>query len=158
MEETCFIGKNVSWLPCHAIDLKKEGVLSAHVDSVKFSGGIVSGISLESSAIMRLKPSEDGLAFDPNDSSGHIDLLLPPLSLYGKSFRLCDMIFFRDKVSYHQLLPFQVLSGGARYNYSHELLPTGSKFHLMDIDDEEIKIVEVERDRRLSIIFRDTKD
>lgn len=86
LEEKYFGKKNTIWLPCHAIDLKKEGVLSAHVDSVKFSGTIVCGISLESSAIMRLKPSKDGAFYDPLDCEGHVDMLLPPLSLYGKLF------------------------------------------------------------------------
>ena len=44
---------HIQWLPCHAIDLSVTGVLKAHVDSVKFSGEIVAGISLLSDAVMR---------------------------------------------------------------------------------------------------------
>lgn len=116
-------GKFVQWLPCHAIDLKKDGELKAHVDSVKFSGDVVAGISLLSSSIMRLKP-EDGE--EQQAESGWLDLYLPPLSLY-------------------------VLSGVSRYQYTHELLPSGSKF---EYRDEEVT---VDRDRRLSVIFRDAK-
>lgn len=89
-----------TWLPCHAIDLKQDGELMAHVDSVRFSGGMVAGISLLSSSIMRLRPGAD-VGRDPNE--GVVDLLLPPLSLY-------------------------VLSGVSRYQYAHELLPDGSIF------------------------------
>ena len=45
----------------------------------------------------------------------------------------------------------------SRYSYTHELLPTGSKFELSrsggeEDDDTEIEVI---RSRRLSIIFRD---
>lgn len=129
------------WLPCHAIDLAKNGELHAHVDSVRFSGHIVAGLSLLSPAIMRLKPSEDGKNHERDESDnkndngndsensksqqddGFVDLYLPPNSLY-------------------------VLSGVGRYQTSHELLPDGSKFG----------DVVVNREQRLSIIFRDAKE
>lgn len=142
----------ISWLPCHAIDLKKEGELNAHVDSVRFSGDCVAGLSLISSSIMRLIPSNDGNSYKDNtndrrnDDSGieydnpmedndkiggnsFIDLFLPPRSLY-------------------------VLTGKCRYNYSHELRPDSSSF--ISAFKEEKEIV-VRRNRRLSVIFRDTK-
>lgn len=114
----------VTWLPCHAIDLKEGGELNAHVDSVKFSGDLVAGISLLSSSIMRLVPHIDGGGplYD-----GHVDLYLPPLSLYA-------------------------LTGVARYRYSHELLKTQSTFTGPDGTS-----TIVQRGHRLSIIFRDSK-
>jgi len=136
------------WLPCHAIDLHADGELNAHVDSVRYSGDIVSGLSLLSPAIMRLCPDDTGNN-DPTESepietrkrssrmqksqstrssSGHVDLYLPPCSLY-------------------------VLSGTSRYDYSHQLLPTGSIF--TSAGNESIV---VHRGRRLSVIFRDAKD
>jgi alkylated DNA repair protein alkB family protein 7 len=119
-------GDTVQWLPCHAIDLKRDGELKAHVDSIKFSGDVVAGISLLSSCIMRLKPDEGGKD-NKAAESGWVDLLLPPLSLY-------------------------VLSGFSRYQYSHELLPCGSIFEQSCGSQ-----VTVERDHRLSVIFRDAK-
>ena len=118
------LSPDASWLPCHAIDLKRDGELKAHVDSVRFSGGMVAGISLLSSSIMRLRPGSE-VGRDPEE--GFVDLLLPPLSLY-------------------------VLSGVSRYEYAHELLPTGSVFESTDGTT-----VEIERDNRVSIIFRDAK-
>jgi alkylated DNA repair protein alkB family protein 7 len=44
-------------------------------------------------------------------------------------------------------LSLYVLSGPSRYSYTHELLPTGDTFGG----------VAVERDHRLSVIFRDAK-
>lgn len=65
---------STKWLPCHAIDLKQDGQLSAHVDSVRFSGHMVAGLSLLSPAIMRLKEDQESDQF--------VDLCLPPRSLY----------------------------------------------------------------------------
>lgn len=115
---------DITWLPCHAIDLKHDGDLKPHVDSVRFSGGMVAGISLLSSSIMRLRPGAD---VGRNPEEGVVDLLLPPLSLY-------------------------VLTGVSRYQYAHELLPTGSVFEASDGTT-----TEVEREQRFSIIFRDAK-
>jgi alkylated DNA repair protein alkB family protein 7 len=36
--------ESLKWLPCHVIDLAADGELNAHVDSVRFSGDIVSGL------------------------------------------------------------------------------------------------------------------
>lgn len=119
----------IQWLSCHAIDLKKEGELNAHVDSVKFSGDLVAGISLLSPSIMRLIP-DDGTATDTSSVSeedGWIDLYLPPLSLYA-------------------------LTGVGRYRYSHQLLPHNAVFTRPDGTE-----ITVERDHRLSVIFRDSK-
>ncbi|KAI2497846.1 dioxygenase [Fragilaria crotonensis] len=118
------LDRNATWLPCHAIDLKRDGELKAHVDSVRFSGGMVAGISFLSSSIMRLRP---GSEVGRNPEDGFVDLLLPPLSLY-------------------------VLTGVSRYEYAHELLPSGSVFESVDGTT-----VEVERQNRISIIFRDAK-
>ncbi len=164
----------VEWINCHAIHLKKDGELTAHVDSIKFSGDIVAGLSLLSPSIMRLRPAapselstDDGYCADEdtvqgenkevvlgdgNEESnsiatgkaltnkGHVDLYLPPASLY-------------------------VLSGVSRYNYTHELLPSGSQFVFPTAGgadprravNEEKSLVQVERDDRISVIFRDAK-
>eukprot|EP00934_Nitzschia_sp_Nitz4_P006031 Nitzschia sp. Nitz4//scaffold189_size62959//37418//38228//NITZ4_006311-RA/size62959-snap-gene-0.9-mRNA-1//-1//CDS//3329539905//6021//frame0 len=112
--------KPISWLPCHAIDYKKDGELNAHVDSIKFSGDIVSGVSLLSPATMRLVP-------DDAPEEGHVDIYLPPLSLYA-------------------------LTGVGRYRYSHELLQGTTVFSCPSGEE-----ITVQRDHRLSIIFRDAK-
>ena len=147
-DATC---NNMRWLPSHAIDLSANGELSAHVDSVKFSGGIVAGLSLLSDSIMRLRPAskewdskeQDTKQLsdeDCSDANGFVDLYLPQLSLY-------------------------ILSGMSRQFYTHELLPTGSSFELLHMKDMnmhshyekecEAENIEVIRGRRLSIIFRD---
>lgn len=136
----------IRWLPAHAIDLSADGELTAHVDSVKFSGEIVAGISLLSDSIMRLRPSSKEWDSDDQSSSsgsrddaeqevrGHVDLYLPACSLY-------------------------VLSGMSRYSYTHELLPSGTAFNFSSHEGGDTSAmngsVEVLRGRRLSVIFRD---
>lgn len=136
------VSDSMKWIPCHAIDLSADGRLDAHIDSVKFSGDIVAGISLLSDSIMRLKPcsdewkseSDEGKTTSSNQmkDSGHVDLYLPKQSLY-------------------------VLSGMSRFSYTHELLPCGSSFDFIDAGDIQNvrETINVERGRRLSIIFRD---
>mmetsp|Transcript_254 Transcript_254/g.258 ORF Transcript_254/g.258 Transcript_254/m.258 type:complete len:241 (-) Transcript_254:380-1102(-) len=121
----CHLERDTTFLPVHFIDYKKEALLKPHVDSVRFSGGLVAGISFESSSIMRLRPSAE-LGRDPEE--GFVDLLLTPLSLY-------------------------VLTGVCRYQYTHELLSSGSIF---ESDDGTSTMIE--RDERLSVIFRDAKE
>ena len=135
---------SIRWLPCHAIDLSANGELTAHVDSVKFSGGIVAGLSLLSDSIMRLKPSAEEWECNEkvDDSNGYVDLYLPRLSLY-------------------------VLSGMSRYSYTHELLPSNTTYEFMEMESTDLNAVDnhvcentsinVIRGRRLSIIFRDAK-
>jgi alkylated DNA repair protein alkB homolog 7 len=115
------------WMVSHAIDLHEHGELNAHVDSVRFSGNLVAGVSLLSASIMRLVPADaDGNKMEAGEAHC-IDLLLPPRSLY-------------------------VLSGMSRFLYTHELLPSGSPFAGNDGGDHVVR-----RRRRISVIFRDTK-
>lgn len=60
--------------PVHVLDLDKSGYIKPHIDSVKFCGSTIAGISLLSDSIMRLV-KEDA-------SSEWLDLLLPRRSLY----------------------------------------------------------------------------
>ena len=69
------VGREVAFLPPHLIDLAPSGLIAPHVDSVKFSGGLIAGLSLASPRIMRLTP-------EPGKPGGVIELLLEPRSLY----------------------------------------------------------------------------
>lgn len=83
------------FLPVHVIDLAEDGFIKPHVDSSKFSGGLVCGLSLCSSAIMQLK----GDVEQGQNPDSIVRLLLRPRSLY-------------------------ILCGNARYRYAHEILAT----------------------------------
>ncbi|KAK5856447.1 hypothetical protein PBY51_008041 [Eleginops maclovinus] len=75
--------------PVHILDLDKTGYIKPHIDSVKFCGSTIAGLSLLSDSIMRLV-KEDA-------ADEWLDLLLPRLSLY----------ILRDQARYkftHQIL------------------------------------------------------
>eukprot|EP01041_Mallomonas_annulata_P010894 gene10894-22744_t len=94
-------------LPPHVIELHEDGHIGPHVDSVKFSGDVVAGLSLLSTRVMRLKPAPEteiteSHIRDASDADSlyypqTVDLLLRPRSLY-------------------------VLTGALRYRYTHEVL------------------------------------
>uniref|UniRef100_A0A674GBZ4 Alpha-ketoglutarate-dependent dioxygenase AlkB-like domain-containing protein n=1 Tax=Taeniopygia guttata TaxID=59729 RepID=A0A674GBZ4_TAEGU len=58
----------------HVLDLQPGGRVGPHVDSVKFCGCTIAGLSLLSASVLRLRSLRD-----PRD---HLELLLPPRSLY----------------------------------------------------------------------------
>ncbi|CAD5125190.1 DgyrCDS13432 [Dimorphilus gyrociliatus] len=67
--------ENSKLLPLvHVLDLSKDGWIKPHVDSVKFCGDTIAGISLLSSAVMRLINEGDKTKFG--------DVLLERRSLY----------------------------------------------------------------------------
>jgi len=98
------------FLPPHCIVLRgmsstEGGHIAPHVDSVKFSGDVVCGISLGAPRTMRLRPAdpETGGVLrvegegEVDNEGGYIDMTLDVGSLY-------------------------VLGGEGRYNWTHEIL------------------------------------
>ncbi|XP_037333309.2 alpha-ketoglutarate-dependent dioxygenase alkB homolog 7, mitochondrial [Pungitius pungitius] len=75
--------------PVHILDLDKTGYIKPHIDSIKFCGSTIAGLSLLSDSIMRLVKEDS--------SNEWMDLLLPRRSLY----------ILRDQARYdftHQIL------------------------------------------------------
>uniref|UniRef100_H0XU03 Alpha-ketoglutarate-dependent dioxygenase alkB homolog 7, mitochondrial n=2 Tax=Otolemur garnettii TaxID=30611 RepID=H0XU03_OTOGA len=60
--------------PIHVLDLEPQGYIKPHVDSIKFCGATIAGLSLLSSSVMRLVHTQE-----PGD---WLELLLQPGSLY----------------------------------------------------------------------------
>ncbi|XP_051995350.1 alpha-ketoglutarate-dependent dioxygenase alkB homolog 7, mitochondrial-like isoform X1 [Xyrauchen texanus] len=60
--------------PVHVLDLDKLGYIKPHIDSVKFCGSTIAGLSLLSDSVMRL--------VQENNSADWVDLLLNRRSLY----------------------------------------------------------------------------
>lgn len=145
-----------NWLPCHVIDLHVDGELNAHVDSIRYSGNIIAGLSFQCHSIMRLRPSiqesqdqqqdQDQEQHDQqqqygqliqdhnhnNNNQHYIDLLLPINSLY-------------------------VLSGMSRYNYTHEILSANDSYQSPMITSSTANDMKFRNTNRISIIFRDAK-
>ena len=76
---TSQFGGTTSFLVPHVVDLAKDGSISAHTDSIKFSGRLIAGLSLLSERVMRLsRNAESG----DNHGPERIDIVLQPRSLY----------------------------------------------------------------------------
>ncbi|XP_072549767.1 alpha-ketoglutarate-dependent dioxygenase alkB homolog 7, mitochondrial [Salminus brasiliensis] len=60
--------------PVHVLDLDKAGYIKPHVDSIKFCGSTIAGLSLLSDSVMRLVLEDN--------SADWVDLLLSRRSLY----------------------------------------------------------------------------
>ncbi|KAJ8383732.1 hypothetical protein AAFF_G00215740 [Aldrovandia affinis] len=60
--------------PVHVLDLDKAGYIKPHIDSIKFCGTTIAGLSLLSDSVMRLVSADN--------AADWLDLLLPRRSLY----------------------------------------------------------------------------
>ncbi|XP_069352975.1 alpha-ketoglutarate-dependent dioxygenase alkB homolog 7, mitochondrial [Eulemur rufifrons] len=60
--------------PVHVLDLEPRGYIKPHVDSIKFCGATIAGLSLLSSSVMRLVHTQEPREW--------LELLLEPGSLY----------------------------------------------------------------------------
>jgi alkylated DNA repair protein alkB family protein 7 len=155
----------LEWLNCHAIYLKKEGLLTAHVDSIKFSGDIVAGLSLLSSSIMRLRPASsselarrDGIERDGDGDGDDLPLeRQEDADDGGGNSNISKALMDAGYVDLY--LPprsLYVLSGVSRYMYTHEILPCNSRFEFGNGNDNgNGGHVNVQREDRISIMFRD---
>ncbi|KAH9404003.1 Alpha-ketoglutarate-dependent dioxygenase alkB 7, mitochondrial [Tyrophagus putrescentiae] len=79
----------------HILDIAKDGFIKPHVDSVRFCGDTISGISLLSDSVMRLALEQDKAVF--------VDILLNRRSLYimrGDSRYKFTHEILDDKTSY----------------------------------------------------------
>nr|XP_055227400.1 alpha-ketoglutarate-dependent dioxygenase alkB homolog 7, mitochondrial isoform X1 [Gorilla gorilla gorilla] len=116
----------------HVLDLEARGYIKPHVDSIKFCGATIAGLSLLSPSVMRLVHTQE-----PGE---WLELLLEPGSLY--------ILRYLQPGSTHPSKNSQPVSscrGSARYDFSHEILR-----------DEESFFGErrIPRGRRISVICR----
>ena len=144
----------MAFLPPHVVDLAKDGHIGAHVDSIKFSGGIVAGLSLLSRRTMRLDYDHEAHAALPATHTAFrlyadntvtdtppgeknkppvataVEFVLPPRSLY-------------------------IMAGPLRYFFSHQVLGQGSPAGLPDLLPPDDVSSESLFDRRISVVLRD---
>ncbi|KAH8371489.1 hypothetical protein KR093_007620 [Drosophila rubida] len=144
VRQAAFEGAIMSYV--HVLDLAAEGVIKPHVDSTRYCGNTISGISLLSDSVMRLvrtsaakykqrsgsdgsakvvsdNAEEDAYRHQPEtklENNFYADLLLPRRSLY-------------------------IMSHSARYNFTHEILANEHSKFLGNA---------INKTRRISIICR----
>ncbi|XP_005177792.1 alpha-ketoglutarate-dependent dioxygenase alkB homolog 7, mitochondrial [Musca domestica] len=115
----------------HILDLAAEGVIKPHIDSTRYCGHTIAGISLLSDSVMRLvyaiNKTESGASEDYRsqpkailENNYYVDILLPRRSLY-------------------------IMSHYARYDFTHEILANKESSFMGQ---------PIKKDRRISIICR----
>lgn len=146
----------------HILDLAADGRIDHHVDSIKFSGDIVCGISLGSAAIMELK-------YDADAATAARQLPGRP-RLVGAEAPAPDKTVIRMRLPRRSLY---FLIAESRYCWSHAVLggtttfvPGGAAAPVAagvpdaseDAGASTAAAVDVVRNRRISLIFRDEMD
>ena len=101
---------NLAFLPPHVVDLAADGHIGPHVDSVKFSGDIVAGVSLLSCRVMRLD----------RDVEAHAALAPDHPAIIADAPDINAVEFFLPRRSLY------IMAGPLRYFFSHQVLGQGS--------------------------------
>lgn len=108
------------------------GFIKPHVDSVRYCGTTISGISLLSDSVMRLIRTTE-------DHSGSDDYRNQPAKPDENKKDLCSVKILLKRYSLY------IMSQSARYNFTHEILKNEESY---------INNQKVEKSRRISIICR----
>lgn len=116
----------------HVLDLEATGHIKPHVDSVRYCGTTISGISLLSDSVMKLVQTTE----DHSASSDYRNQSKPTeeelKNLYSVKILLKRFSLY-------------IMSHSARYNFTHEILKNEESF---------IKGEQILKNRRISIICR----
>lgn len=125
----------------HIIDLAADGIIKPHVDSSRYCGNTIAGLSLLTDCIMRLKRVDENEykqnTFDQDQSGAQNDTKEIERNEEKQEFNYFADILLRRRSLY-------IMKDSARYKFSHEVLVTKSKF----------RGSEVVKNRRISIICR----
>ncbi|CAG8638089.1 10923_t:CDS:2 [Acaulospora morrowiae] len=111
-----------NWLPAHILDLSESGGIQAHIDHVEYSGNIVAGVCLSSSAVMFLRHQDN--------SQFYFSVLLEPGCLYIQ----------RDTIRYK--FTHEIPVDQAEHMFKGELIPKARRISLLfrneyeDVHDE----------------------
>ena len=129
--EQCF-SSDVSLEQTHVLDLAAWGVIKPHVDSIKFCGGLVCGLSLLSDAVMRFVLDEEWEEGKVREEEGRVKE--EEGRVREEEGRVwCEVVLPRRSV--------YVMSGRIRYDYTHEIRREGC-------------VQGVERGRRITVMKR----
>lgn len=122
----------------HILDLAKDGIIKPHVDSSRYCGTTIAGLSLLTDCIMRLRRVDEMKYVQAKMGEDNKDAI----NNSNKSTAAIEYDYFVDCLLKRRSL--YVMKNVARYNFTHEVLATNSEF----------KGVNVEKERRISIICR----
>lgn len=119
----------------HVLDLAADGVIKAHVDSTRYCGSTIAGLSLLTDCIMRLRRVDES-EYDQSGADSGKQISSKSVEGDSKHSHYVDVLLKRRSL--------YVMGGLSRYKFSHEVLPTNSEF----------RGAAVNKDRRISIICR----
>lgn len=120
----------------HILDLAKDGVIKPHVDSSRYCGNIIAGLSLLTDCIMRLRRVDETKYYQGSKDAGQIQIKADSGNSGGEFDYYADILLKRRSL--------YVMRDSARYKFTHEVLAPGALF----------KGAPVDKDRRVSIICR----
>lgn len=119
----------------HVLDLAKDGVIKPHVDSSRYCGNIIAGVSLLTDCIMRLRRVDETKYYQGKDADQiHVR---PEATEVDKEFNYYADVLLKRRSLY-------IMRDSARYKFTHEVLAAGASFQNRVVD----------KDRRVSIICR----
>lgn len=122
----------------HILDLAKDGIIKPHVDSSRYCGNTIAGLSLLTDCIMRLKRIDEKQYVQ---SKAGEDATCPA----NKSAEASPAIVYEHFVdALLKRRSLYIMKHTARYNFTHEVLATNATF----VDTP------IEKGRRISIISR----
>jgi alkylated DNA repair protein alkB homolog 7 len=116
----------------HILDLEATGFIKPHVDSVRYCGSTIAGVSLISDSVMKLVQTTE----DHTASSDYRNQ--PTLTDEQKK----NLYSVKILLKRHSLY---IMENSARYNFTHEILKNEESF---------FKNQQIIKDRRISIICR----
>lgn len=121
----------------HVLDLADKGVIKPHVDSTRYCGTTISGISLLSNSVMRLVRVDERKYNQTNQQDDYRSIKPPKLSDEKTYNYYADVLLMRRSL--------YIMKNSARYNFTHEILGNENSF---------FKQEKIDKTRRISIICR----
>lgn len=121
----------------HILDLAPDGIIKPHVDSSRYCGNVIAGLSLLSNCIMRLIRVDETVYYQRKENT---DASTPTPPSTPKSTPKYDYLV--DVLLKRRSL--YIMKDSARYNFTHEVLASNVSF----------KGQEIEKNRRISIVCR----
>lgn len=130
----------------HCLDLAADGIIKPHVDSSRYCGSTIAGLSLLTDCIMRLRRVDESKykqnRFEDEEKSNEMSRRSNHVNDKSTDRTPNESNYFVDVLLKRRSL--YIMKDSARYNFSHEVLPSKSTFSGKEIIKE----------RRLSILCR----
>lgn len=129
----------------HILDLAGDGIIKPHVDSSRYCGTTIAGISLLTDCVMRLKRTNENKYKQgklDEDNTGASTIVPMADNATGNVDSENEWNYYVDILLTRRSL--YIMKDSARYKFTHEVLPTKALF----------KGHEVVKSRRVSIICR----